>query len=68
MYRPSYSNLDLWIWIRGQQNINVGWWALWKLKKKKIKKWKKRKEDSEEIMEESLAVLDVKPSNIDSLG
>ena len=37
-------------------------------KKKKIKKLKKRKEDSEEIMEESLAVLDVKPSNIDSLG
>ena len=37
-----------------------------KIKKLKNKK-KKRKEDSEEIMEESLVVLDVEPSNIESL-
>ena len=35
---------------------------------KKIKKWKKKKkEDSEELMEKSLVVLDVEPSNIESL-
>lgn len=36
----------------------------------KIKKWKnekKKKEDSEELMEKSLVVLDVEPSNIESL-
>ena len=40
------------------------------MKIKKMKKWKKKKkkkEDSEEIMEESLVVLDVEPSNIESL-
>ena len=36
------------------------------MKIKKMKKWKKKKEDSEEIMEESLVVLDVEPSNIES--
>ena len=40
------------------------------MKIKKMKKWKKKrkkKEDSEEIMEESLVMLDVEPSNIESL-
>ena len=39
------------------------------MKIKKMKKWKKKKKkgDSEEIMEESLVVLDVEPSNIESL-
>lgn len=39
------------------------------MKIKKMKKWKKKrkKEDSDEIMEESLVVLDVEPSNIESL-
>ena len=32
-----------------------------------MKKKKKKKEDIEEIMEESLVVLDVEPSNIESL-
>ena len=37
------------------------------MKIKKMKKWKKKKEDSEELMEKSLVVLDVEPSNIESL-
>ena len=39
------------------------------MKIKKMKKWKKKKkkEDSEEIMEESLVMLNVEPSNIESL-
>ena len=38
-----------------------------KVKKMKKRKKKKKKEDSEEIMEESLVMLDVEPSNIESL-
>lgn len=37
------------------------------MKIKKMKKRKKKKEDSEELMEKSLVVLDVEPSNIESL-
>lgn len=37
-----------------------------KIKKMKKRK-KKKKEDSEELMEKSLVVLDVEPSNIESL-
>ena len=38
------------------------------MKIKKMKKQKnKKKEDSEELMEKSLVVLDVEPSNIESL-
>lgn len=35
--------------------------------KKNEKTKKKKKEDSEELMEKSLVVLDVEPSNIESL-
>ena len=38
-----------------------------KIKKMKKRKKKKKKEDSEELMEKSLVVLDVEPSNIESL-
>lgn len=37
------------------------------MKIKKMKKRKKKKEDSEELMEKSLVMLDVEPSNIESL-
>ena len=37
------------------------------MKIKKMKKRTKKKEDSEELMEKSLVVLDVEPSNIESL-
>lgn len=37
------------------------------MKIKKMKKRKKKKEDSEELMEKSPVVLDVEPSNIESL-